>query len=263
MRIIHFDFTFFILAQHLESIIIKLQIMKKFIIPIIFVTLLFSRCTFDPAPVADFSMNSNPSEPFEVIHFYNHSYDASQYFWDFGDGYSSTDFEPDHYYENEGTYTVTLTAKDQKGTSDFSRVSVDIYYTQLEVTVAEWNSELIASNYIPNAEVTLYATYNDWLNLRHPIETRITNSEGIAFFPHVEPTIYFIDVYHAYYDNEIIGQDNVSYIETVPLNKALVNTFTAWVDFYAPSIPHRSNDMRVPYKLINERRAVKNTDISK
>lgn len=42
--------------------------------------------------------------------FTNNTQDADSYLWDFGDGQSSTDFEPTHLYVQPGNYTVRLTA---------------------------------------------------------------------------------------------------------------------------------------------------------
>ena len=41
---------------------------------------------------------------------YNLTQYASEYLWDFGDGSTSTDKNPAHYYSAEGQYTVSLTA---------------------------------------------------------------------------------------------------------------------------------------------------------
>ena len=49
------------------------------------------------------------------IDFYNNSLDATSYSWSFGDGKSSTEREPYHRYSQPGTYTVTLTARNSKG----------------------------------------------------------------------------------------------------------------------------------------------------
>ena len=49
------------------------------------------------------------------IDFYNESTDATSYSWSFGDGKSSTEREPYHRYSQPGTYTVTLTARNSKG----------------------------------------------------------------------------------------------------------------------------------------------------
>lgn len=50
------------------------------------------------------------------IDFYNGSDNATSYVWSFGDGNSSTEENPSHRYSKPGTYTVTLTARNNKGT---------------------------------------------------------------------------------------------------------------------------------------------------
>ncbi len=47
--------------------------------------------------------------------FNNFSGNATSYFWDFGDGATSTDESPVHTYAAEGEYTVTLTVTDDNG----------------------------------------------------------------------------------------------------------------------------------------------------
>lgn len=49
------------------------------------------------------------------IDFYNSSSNATSYSWSFGDGQSSTEEDPTHRYSKPGTYTVTLTARNSKG----------------------------------------------------------------------------------------------------------------------------------------------------
>ncbi len=46
------------------------------------------------------------------VTFQNHSVNAVDYFWDFGDGATSTDFEPFHLYTDTGVYQVMLVAID-------------------------------------------------------------------------------------------------------------------------------------------------------
>ena len=51
----------------------------------------------------------------DPMQFNNNSQNASEYLWDFGDGNTSTEFEPLHTYNEPGTYTVTLYATDSIG----------------------------------------------------------------------------------------------------------------------------------------------------
>ncbi|TVQ15341.1 MAG: PKD domain-containing protein [Bacteroidetes bacterium] len=61
-------------------------------------------------PTAAFQLKDNlvliPHEPLEVI---NRSKLGAYYLWEFGDGNSSTEYEPVHYYELPGLYDITLT----------------------------------------------------------------------------------------------------------------------------------------------------------
>ncbi|MEX2483409.1 MAG: S8 family serine peptidase [Brumimicrobium sp.] len=57
-------------------------------------------------PVSGFSA----SPDYLTVDFFNTSSNASTFEWDFGDGNTSTDFNPTHTYANSGTYTVCLTA---------------------------------------------------------------------------------------------------------------------------------------------------------
>lgn len=57
-------------------------------------------------PIAKFSINQTCSSAL----FSNMSLNASSYLWDFGDGDTSTVFEPFHIYAQTGTYDITLKA---------------------------------------------------------------------------------------------------------------------------------------------------------
>lgn len=58
---------------------------------------------------------SVPGQPIQTI---NLSQDATGYFWDFGDGGTSTETEPEHYYQSSGLYTITLIAFSELGCPD-------------------------------------------------------------------------------------------------------------------------------------------------
>lgn len=51
----------------------------------------------------------------QPVPFTNQSVDAEFYLWDFGDGETSTDVNPNHNYTVSGMYTITLTALSDNG----------------------------------------------------------------------------------------------------------------------------------------------------
>ena len=52
----------------------------------------------------------------------NNSFSSTSWQWDFGDGNTSTDFEPQHVYGTAGTYTIELAAFNSFGCSDTVRL---------------------------------------------------------------------------------------------------------------------------------------------
>ncbi len=65
----------------------------------------------DDVPAVSFTATLN----LDVLTTTNNSSNADSYLWDFGDGNTSTEFEPTHTYAQDGTYTVTLTASNDCG----------------------------------------------------------------------------------------------------------------------------------------------------
>lgn len=78
-----------------------------------------------PAPSASFTYSGAGLAP-ATVSFTNTSTDATSYAWDFGDNGSSTERSPSHAYTKGGVYTVTLTAKNAKGTSSTATRTVNI-----------------------------------------------------------------------------------------------------------------------------------------
>jgi PKD repeat protein len=71
-----------------------------------------------PTPTADFEPSFNPASTIAEITFSNTGALENTYKWYFGDGNSSTDFEPTHQYEASGVYTVSLVVKNNSVCSD-------------------------------------------------------------------------------------------------------------------------------------------------
>lgn len=81
-------------------------------------TFTFVVSVVDPVQ-SDFSYVSD-SEDVLTVTFTNASTDASEYLWDFGDGFLSTQESPVHTYTSEGEYEVSLTAYGVSGAENVS-----------------------------------------------------------------------------------------------------------------------------------------------
>ncbi|MDD7914345.1 PKD domain-containing protein [Polaribacter ponticola] len=101
-------------------------------------------------PQANFSatQGAGAGDIWKTYSFSNQSSSAISYSWDFGDGNSSTDFEPIHTYSGEGTWTVSLTAKDG--------LDVESTFTQM-ITVEEPPAPAVADPVLINTDFTKQA----------------------------------------------------------------------------------------------------------
>lgn len=83
-----------------------------------------------PDPVAAFDAPSTLCR-FDPVTFTNNSSIASgsidSYLWDFGDGTTSTVFEPSHSFTAPGTFTVTLTATSDSGCIDVQTQTITVF----------------------------------------------------------------------------------------------------------------------------------------
>lgn len=84
----------------------------------------------------------------EAVHFKNGSESADAYAWDFGDGTTSTEKEPQKTYTTPGTYTVKLKAVGPGGTGNYSVdiVLIDpnaVINTDKELYFIEYGSKLV------------------------------------------------------------------------------------------------------------------------
>lgn len=82
-------------------------------------------------PVVNFSATPNPVCAFQSVQFTDLTNEADQWFWDFGDGGTSSLQSPQHQYGDTGTFTVTLFAinngcRDSLTIADYIRVKPPI-----------------------------------------------------------------------------------------------------------------------------------------
>lgn len=98
------------------------------------------------------------------VKFSNCSTEAESFYWDFGDGNSSTEKNPEHKYSNQGIFTVTLTSrfknKEQKSSKTITLAepsqSDSLLHTWLLTQVQEY---LLNNNYpVDSSEINFSKT---------------------------------------------------------------------------------------------------------
>ena len=126
-----------------------------------------------PNPAASFTENADTLfVPSATLYLTNTSTDASTYYWDFGDGSSSTDVNPWHNYSTPGQYTVLLVAYSSSCGNDSALLTVEVF------SAADIHEEQIVDFQIsPNptigeTSITLKSRYSGHSELI------LTNTEG-------------------------------------------------------------------------------------
>ena len=155
-------------------------------------------------PIADFSyMPLNPDVN-EQVQFTDQSTDTSTgsittWYWEFGDGDTSTVQDPTHTYDENGTYQVNLTVTNNTGISDSITKNINVGETSITlsflvgwnlITVpveTDWNASDLASN------VSGCLSVSGW---NASLQTYDTYIVGVppSDFPLKEGYGYFVDV---------------------------------------------------------------------
>lgn len=97
-----------------------------------------------PRPNAEFEIKPRLVYiPGGILYTDNRSFGASRFTWDFGDGTTSTAFEPEHKYKDEGFYTIKLVAYNQFDCADSTTL-------ENAVKVQKGGQVLIPNAFSPN-----------------------------------------------------------------------------------------------------------------
>jgi PKD repeat protein len=94
-----------------------------------------------PSPEADFTADTTSGVAPLAVQFANLSAHATGYFWDFGDGRTSSLANPSNLYSNTGSFTVTLAAINPIGTNVLTRTNF-ITVTNHPPVVADFTADL-------------------------------------------------------------------------------------------------------------------------
>jgi hypothetical protein len=102
-----------------------------------------------PAAALTFSQNNS------TVQFFNNSQNAESYYWQFGDGDTSTQASPVHTYSTNGTYFVTLTASNPCSADDTT------FVIQVTISSIEPETNPFSVTVYPNpASDQVYLLYN-------------------------------------------------------------------------------------------------------
>jgi hypothetical protein len=200
--------------------------MKKLAYIFLIVPLIIASCTRDP--IADFFISRNVVNVGETVFFTNNSVDADYFEWDFGDGIRSSAFDASHFYNEPGTYYVTLYAYNGRNWVDeATRTLTVLPTTDLLVVVLEFFDEYP----VMDASVLLYNTLDDWNAENNPLIEGFTDQYGEVLFTNLNEQRYYIDVWEAQHHNYWLAEENVMWIETHILVPNEENIFFAYVDY--------------------------------
>jgi PKD repeat protein len=124
------------------------------------ILLLSVSCSKGPKPLAAFAFDRNEGLARDTVRFTNQSNDATVYLWDFGDDSISNAENPNHAYQKQGTYVVSLTATGQGGESTITHEII-----VLPSLTGKWSSNF-----------TYFADYNGLMELIHSANGGLTGS---------------------------------------------------------------------------------------
>ncbi len=96
-------------------------------------------------PVAAFDYTPQEPEEEETVEFFDQSEEGDgeivSWSWNFGDGTTSTEQNPEHVYDEAGTYTVELTVEDENDLSDTTTAEIEVEEDDEYETYTATNSQ--------------------------------------------------------------------------------------------------------------------------
>jgi hypothetical protein len=200
--------------------------MKKIIFLSMVLPLILVSC--ESSPIAIFT--ANPGDPVvgEEVWFTNESENATEFEWNFGDGYISNEPNPIHKFTSTGAFTIVLKAWSESGLTNESSLTLEVKIpTLLEIEVLEYYEEYP----VEGASIILYPTLTDWDNETNMVNEGFTDADGNAVFADLENIVYYVDVWEATHDNYTLRSEDVGFIRTPEIMPNKINRFIAYVDF--------------------------------
>ncbi|MEM8899864.1 MAG: gliding motility-associated C-terminal domain-containing protein, partial [Bacteroidota bacterium] len=168
-----------------------------------------------PSPIAMFSVDSVVLLAPVQVQFTNQSQNASQYFWDFGDGNQNQRESPTNIYREAGTFEVQMIAVNEAGCQDTISTSFEVLVTRIFQPTAfspngdGENDEFFIS--VGDGVSSITATiYDRWGRLMYQSENPDFKWDGTVNGAHVPEGVYLCQI--AYTNDK-----GVSYLMTESL----------------------------------------------
>ena len=158
------------------------------------------------APKSDFSVSKRTPDIGEPITFSDLSSGApDEYFWDFGDGNTSTETNPFHAYDTNGFYTVTLITTNAAGSDTLVREKYMAVGDTTEVSTAIQTSILQPLQVYPNLtsgvlNISNVEAFADGVLLIRNLTGETVMTKQVApqvWVNHLANGLYFIEVHHS------------------------------------------------------------------
>jgi len=223
----------------------------KFFIPVIL--FVFSSSCIDRTIYYDvdacFQVSGNTHYVNETVYFVDCSTNAGRYEWDFDDGTTSNQRNPDHIYTEAGTYQVVLRASDvdyRSAESYTHAITIQdiITTTDLDIMVLYYGTE----DAVSNCEVTLFDNETDWenLNLDNNVDALTTGANGIVVFEDLDNIVYYIDAYKNALDNSYYSNYYQGYATEI-LTQGIVNEYNIYVELLTPTSKSERGKYKIKY----------------
>ena len=179
-----------------------------------------------PKPHALFSIAKTQYCEKETISFINKSDTGLQYYWKFGDGFSSTNINPVHAYTTAGNYTITLLVSSLQATGSVCTDTFKLPVTINPITPAVIKSNINAINcdpytFISNLPSGLYSSA-DWV-FSNPYSNDTLRSGNQVTYTYTIPDNYPITLMVI---NQFGCKDTVHTMITVTPTPKAISTIT-------------------------------------
>jgi PKD repeat protein len=213
--------------------LIKPEAMKRLITILPLLALIAISCHKDPPPpYAEAGVDLNPAFVGEYVRFTSYSTNTDYVEWDMDDGYTYNTGMVDHYFVDPGYYDVTLRAFGVNGRVSTAVVPMEVIGSEITIEVREYYDEYL----IPDVEINLFFTYDDWLDLNweNSIGPFYTDSYGQVTIDGLSYQNYYVDAYYRVgnegYSNGILGLEDEIWVDTELLTGWETHFFVAYVD---------------------------------